>query len=329
MGGTSTRAMAVDFIVDSSATVCRAARTIEVSSLPLSDAADPEQALTRLWADLADALGVTTPTEVALALPGPVVDGSVECLPTLFGQRVRNLPAADLAASLWPDARLWILNDLTAAGQAMLGIGHRDFCVVTLGSGIGAKLYTDGRPLLGPRGIGGEIGHWVVAQGQDVACDCGGTGHLGAIASGRGTLQWVQRQAKQDPAGFVQSSLGAAVGGAVDALSAESIAQHFHAGDRWVAAALAVPAGALGQTFALIHLATGIERFFVVGGFGQAMGATYAASIAQHAAASCWRTGLEWASAIEVPPAGDHIGLRGAMAYAAAHAPDRMPDHKP
>src|SRR5207253_5772742 len=108
---------------------------------------------------------------------------------------------------LWPGRPVLAVNDLTAAGARYVDLGHRDFGVLTLGSGVGGKLFVDGRPLLGSAGYGGEIGHWRVPGAPPIACDCGGIGHLSALASGRGIVRLARWRADRDPDGFEASGL--------------------------------------------------------------------------------------------------------------------------
>ena len=54
---------------------------------------------------------------------------------------------------------------------------------ITVSTGIGGGAIIDGRPLIGPDGMAGEIGHLVVELDGPI-CGCGGVGHVEAIASG-------------------------------------------------------------------------------------------------------------------------------------------------
>ena len=75
-------------------------------------------------------------------------------------------------------------HDVRGAGQAehRLGAarGFDDVVVVTIGTGIAAAVFVDGRLYTGG-GLAGEIGHDRVAEGP--TCACGGRGCLEAVAS--------------------------------------------------------------------------------------------------------------------------------------------------
>ncbi len=200
-----------------------------------------------------------------------------------------------------------VCNDLTAAGQCYVAQGHRDFGVLTLGSGVGGKLFIDGRPLLGRSGYGGEIGHWRVPAAPPTACDCGGVGHLSALASGRGAARLAQWRAGADPAGFAAAGLGQA-----DALTPEALVAAFHAGVPWAEASMAASAQALGAALAACALAAGVELFFLTGGFAVASGERFRAMTAQAAAEHAWPMGTDWDDMVRLAAADEEPGLLGA-----------------
>jgi glucokinase len=59
----------------------------------------------------------------------------------------------------------------------------RDFIYITLSTGVGGAIVTEGRLLRGPDGVAGEIGHLTVEL-DGAPCGCGARGHLEALASG-------------------------------------------------------------------------------------------------------------------------------------------------
>jgi glucokinase len=193
--------------------------------------------------------------------------------------------------------------------------------VVTVGSGIGHKIFLDGRPLVGPHGWGGEIGHLRVDVAPDAApCECGGQGHVGALASGRGTVSAIQRLARADQRGFRGSALGAAVGDAGD-VDGEAVAAAFRDGDRWVQDAVRTSAAHLGHALAALHLAVGVDRIIVVGGFAFALGEPYRAMVADACASACWNIGQDWDRIVELGIPDDDGGMIGAGVFALDQVP--------
>lgn len=61
--------------------------------------------------------------------------------------------------------------------------GETDVLGMTLGTGVGGALWTNGALYAGPHGAAGEIGH--IPGFGDLPCSCGGRGHLETLASGR------------------------------------------------------------------------------------------------------------------------------------------------
>ena len=277
-----------------------------------------EQAIAEL---VAEVLGGEAPAIVSMAVPGPVHDGVVERLPSLVGPAYQGgVDFGGLARRLWPDRPVFICNDLTAAGHHYVTQGHRDFGVLTLGSGVGGKLFIDGKPLLGRLGFGGEIGHWRVPGAPPTVCDCGGRGHLSGLSSGRGALRLAQWRAGEDHKAFLESAAAGLCDGDVLALTPEQLVTAFHAGDAWSVASLDASADYLGAALAACALAAGLELFFLTGGFAVNAGEAFRAKVAAAAETYAWRTGQDWDAAVRLAAPGEEPGLLGAAAYAVAMA---------
>jgi glucokinase len=69
--------------------------------------------------------------------------------------------------------------------------GVKYFMGMVVSTGVGGGLILDNRLIDGPTGNGGHFGH-VEVGGEDVACGCGGTGCVEAVASGPKTVEWAQ-----------------------------------------------------------------------------------------------------------------------------------------
>lgn len=266
------------------------------------------------------------PAAVSVAFAGPVdAEGRVLGAPTLWGPG----PGApvELAADLrraWPGARVRVLNDLSAAGYRYLRHRHDDFCIVTVSSGIGNKVFISGAPFTGACGRGGEIGHARVDFSPAAPrCECGGDGHLGAVSSGRGTLLYARRLRAAQPRAFARSLLASLSADDADdadnggSLTNERIARAFRADDAWTVELIRRTSAPLGRALALIHAALGIERFTVIGGFAFALGDRFRELLAGHAAASTWRLGQEWGRMIEFGEDDDLCGMIGAGRFSA------------
>ncbi|HEX7035604.1 MAG TPA: ROK family protein [Pseudomonadales bacterium] len=318
IGGTTTRAGVFDLVQGQ---LVRCVRTTTPSCDTHPDAPGDElrSMLYQVLATLATRLDVNAPPVVSVAFPGPVDDAGVALrAPTVWGHDERPEPVAARLRQLWPSARVLVTNDLSAAGLCFLRSDTDELCVVTVSSGIGHKVFLRGEPIVGRSGRGGEIGHVRVDFSEGAPrCDCGGIGHLGAVASGRGIRNRALRLARLDPEGFGRSYLGQAVAGDLTRLDNRIVARAFCAGDRWTADLIAASAEPLGRVLATIHCAVGIERFVVIGGIAHALGPAYLRLIGSAAARSEWALGQRWDEMLELGQLGDDAGLIGAGRLAA------------
>jgi glucokinase len=259
------------------------------------------------------------PSIVSIAFPGPI-DAACKILtaPTIWGSG--RCPRIDLAAGLrdfWPNSRIVLLNDVSAAGYRYLRSDDESFCIVTVSSGIGHKVFAYGRPMVGPGGLGGEMGHVQIDASPDApVCDCGGRGHLGAISSGRGALSMARRLAADFPVEFSQSVLFSRFGPDPSGMTNEDLVETFHRKDVWAIQLIRRIARPLGQMLASIHLGTGVERFVLIGGFALALGEPYRAELARAAASCEWDLGQDWNRMLELGVADDNAGLIGAGRFA-------------
>ncbi|MFI1522699.1 ROK family protein [Kitasatospora cineracea] len=213
---------------------------------------------------------------LALAFAGPVTaDGRVTAAPTIWGGRGEPLPLR-----LMLEERLGlpvvVVNDLTAAVWRYVATeGRQPFCLITVSSGIGSKVYRAGEVLLDSEGHGGELGHWTCDRSpQAPRCDCGGRGHLGGIASGRGMRAAARRAALADPAGYARSHLAQ---GSPDPerLDNRALVAAIRAGDAFATAVLRGGLVHLASAITSVFTSIGVRRYVLMGGFALAVGARY------------------------------------------------------
>jgi glucokinase len=102
-------------------------------------------------------------------------------------------------------------NDARAAAWAEArfgaGAGTDDLVLVAVGTGIGGGLVLDGAVYRGAAGLGGEVGHMIVAPDGD-PCDCGNRGCLEAMASGSALGRAARELAERDPGGRLATLAG-------------------------------------------------------------------------------------------------------------------------
>jgi len=226
-------------------------------------------------------LGADDP--IAFAFPGPILNGrTIVAAPTVTG----DAPVPDLAALL--EARtarqVFLLNDVSAAAWHLserLDVSR--FMVVTVSSGIGSKAFdresTSG--VIDDVAYAGEIGHCKVDASRDAPmCDCGARGHLGAIASGRGTLRLARRVAQADPDVFSVSRCVTVYGATATTLDNERhLVPAIKDGDAWAVDVMRRAMEPLARTLSASIYAFGLERIVVVGGFALEVGERYIATL--------------------------------------------------
>ncbi len=121
-------------------------------------------------------------------------------------------------------------NDANAAAWAEAavgaGAGFGNLIVLTIGTGIGAGVISNGDLQRGGTGLAGEAGHIIINPVGGEPCGCGATGCLEAMASGTALGRAGRRAAAADPAGRL-----AQLAGAASSVTGETVHQAAIAGD--------------------------------------------------------------------------------------------------
>jgi glucokinase len=141
------------------------------------------------------AAGGVAPAAVGISAPGPLnPQTGITIDPPNMGRSFVGLSlgpmvgdAVGLPWALERDTNVAVLAE--AAFGA--GRGHRDLVYLTVSTGVGGGVISDGRLLTGPDGVAGELGHLTVDVNGPV-CGCGGLGHLERLSSGTGIAQSAQ-----------------------------------------------------------------------------------------------------------------------------------------
>jgi glucokinase len=119
-------------------------------------------------------------------------------------------------------------TNVAALGEMAFGAarGCADFIYLTVSTGLGGAIVSEGRILHGPDGTAGELGHTPVAMEE--ICTCGAVGHLEAFIGGA-AISRTARQAVADGRSPYLAACAAQKG--VDAIEARDIAAGEDAGD--------------------------------------------------------------------------------------------------
>jgi glucokinase len=142
---------------------------------------------------------------IGMGAPGPV-DLASGLIYETVNLGWKNYPLRDhlemetgLQAVIDNDANIAAIGEMWKGA----GDGAKDLICVTLGTGVGGGLISNGEVVHGVNGAGGEIGHITVVPEGGAPCNCGKTGCIETIASATGIV----RVAKEKLASTDQESI--------------------------------------------------------------------------------------------------------------------------
>ena len=168
---------------------------------------------------------------IGISSPGPVDPwrGVVLQTPNM-GPDYHNVPiAAEMSAALGLPAFLERDTNVAALGEMAFGAARDclDFIYVTVSTGVGGAIISEGRIFHGPDGTAGELGHTPVAMER--VCGCGAVGHLEAYIGGNAMARVARDAAEQGQSPFLAKR--ARDKGGLEKISARDIAEGEDAGD--------------------------------------------------------------------------------------------------
>jgi glucokinase len=167
----------------------------ELADTPAEDVDATMETIYRVAGSLA---GDAEPVGVGVGAAGMVdfAAGSIRSAPNLAWKEV---PIRDLVSQRTGLPCL-VDNDANVAtwGEYRFGAGrgYRDLLLITVGTGIGGGIVTDGRLFRGAHGFAAEIGHFIV-EPDGPWCGCGNQGCWEQVASGQ-ALDRLGRDAARD-----------------------------------------------------------------------------------------------------------------------------------
>jgi glucokinase len=209
LGGTQVRVALVD---DTGEVLRRSAVRTDVAGGPRAVMAQ----FKALIADIAGDEGLANLSGVGVCAPGPLdsTTGTFIHVPTLPGWE--DFPLRDeLSETL--GTRVVVEGDAIAAcyGEWRFGAGKglQHLLYITVSTGIGGGVISDGRLLHGRRGMTAHVGHFRMAM-QGPRCSCGAVGCFEAFAAGT-ALDKRARQAALDHPGSLLAGLASPAAGDV------------------------------------------------------------------------------------------------------------------
>ena len=127
---------------------------------------------------------------------GAVID------PANLPDSIDRIPLTGPISKLIDSDDVYLHNDTTAGviGERFHAASNPDDMVyITISSGIGAGVCSDGRIVSGWDGNAGEVGHYVVDPRGRLTCGCGHDGHWEAYCSGNAIPDFARLLADDDP----------------------------------------------------------------------------------------------------------------------------------
>lgn len=166
--------------------VTRDGTIVERSSSPTP--ADDEAATLSTMVELARSLTTPDVTAIGVGAAGLVdaKEGVLRFAPNLAW---RNLPIAErMRDALGLPCQVDNDASMAAYGEFRFGAGrgYRHLLLVTVGTGIGGGIVSDGRLFRGANGFAAEIGH-IIVEPDGPLCGCGNRGCWGATRGSPGT----------------------------------------------------------------------------------------------------------------------------------------------
>ena len=244
---------------------------------------------------------------IGIALPGPVIGGSTVLFCDNLG--LGEVDVTDELSHLTGIGNIVACNDANAAalGELWMGAarGRKSAVMVTIGTGIGAGVISDGKIISGKFGAGGEIGHMTVVPGETIPCSCGKHGCLEQYASATGIV----RMAKQ----HLETADAPSRLRSIDDLTAKDVFDAAALGDEL---ALSIVDEAMRLlALALSHVSAVVDPgIFVIGGGVAAAGETLLSPLREHYRTYAYHASKE--TVIRAATLGNDAGICGAAKLA-------------
>jgi glucokinase len=265
--------------------------------------------------------GGAPPLAVGICAPGPL-DARAGTLidPPNLRDEWWGFPLAPVVAE--PFGLPWALEkdtNVALLGEAHFGAGRgsRDLVYLTISTGIGGAACSDGRPVVGPDGVAGELGH-VTVDMDGPQCGCGGPGHLEALASGTGIARAARDALERGADAPVLVALAARLGG--QPLTAVHVAEAEAAGDPVAMAILERARRAVAVAAVSFVNVFGPDAVILGGGITLAWGERLLGPAREAVAAKAFRIQAARARVV-VAALGDDVGLIGTVPLVASALP--------
>lgn len=136
---------------------------------------------------------------IGVGIPAPVMESGIVKATANLGWGYKEVrheleELLEIEVKVGNDANVAALGEMWKGG----GLGHRNMIMVTLGTGVGGGVITNGHIMIGGHGAGGEIGHICVNYDETENCGCGKTGCLEQYASATGIARLARKRMERN-----------------------------------------------------------------------------------------------------------------------------------
>lgn len=200
-----------------------------------------------------------------MGLPGPVLsDGYVEVCVNLGWhdmnpQKLLCELLDGLPVKTGNDANVAALGEMWQGG----GKGYTDIVMVTLGTGVGGGVIIDEKIITGKHGMGGEIGHMRIREGEKEKCNCNGYGCVEQVASATGIAREARRFMAKDERDSSMREFG-------DGITAKNVLDCAKSGDVMALEVMETVCYYLGWALSIVSMTVDPEVFVIGGGVSRA-----------------------------------------------------------
>ena len=204
---------------------------------------------------------------IGIGIGAPNANYHTGCIENAVNLPWRDVPLAPMLAKYYPELDIKVTNDANAVAIAEMVYGNakdmRDFVVITLGTGLGSGIVSNGELIYGHDGLAGEVGHTTaVPDGRQ--CNCGRCGCLETYVSAPGLKRTVFELLATTTA---KSSLREV---SFDGISAKDIHKAALEGDPIALKAFEITGHILGRSLADVVAYTSPSAIFIFGGLAEA-----------------------------------------------------------
>jgi glucokinase len=270
------------------------------------------------------AAGGAEPIAVGIAAPGPLdpATGRLIDPPNLrdawwgFPLAPTLGEALGLPWAMGKDTNVNILGERDFGA----GEGSGDLIYLTISTGVGGAILSGGRPIVGPDGVAGELGHMTVDM-DGPTCGCGGVGHLEALASGTGIAANARAALDAGEDAPILARIAAEI--APLPLTAVHVSRAADLGD--AAAGVIIERARRAVAVAVVSIVNvfGPEVVILGGGITLAWGERLIAPAREAVARTAFRIQAERARIVQAA-LGDDVGLIGTVPLVASALPDSV-----